>query len=800
MAVNQAVQFHSFLDYMGRGHVVPAGGIIVPQRVYTSPQIFTAHSSIVFYDGGYFGISLSKAYVEDFGGMQDRATTPALTLTNAVRIAIRIEWPGYPSWSQNINVVDRTRAANPITKGKLANTIARAVRSFFEDNVNAGTDGSAPGWVLRNIRYDNLYLLEFRHVSVGSWQAVFYYRPPHLRVPIFVAHIHSPSLSLPLPTELTPQFFASFYASIYMYYILLDLYVSITRTNMASGARALSFTTLIYTGTAIFIPLLSVLLLLHFKRRSPEKVALSHHAYPSSAFIIQNQVAHARLLPKEASHGFTYPVLFFMVSLNALESHSLDCGRGWLFGYGGVSFRVTGLRPTAYLHAQGCAALSIKEKLRKLLEDRGHIQAEHDLHDAWMLTMPSYLGYEGINPLTVFFCYRTRAQYPWAIVLEVHNTFEERHVYVLQIGVMEDEVPAKGFQHQWTFPRAFHVSPFNDRAGSYVVSVTVPPYNPSQVPEGCDVTTADTLHPRVRVHLLTSASTVAEQSREVKLSALMRPTTVTPLTSAHLIGALIQHPIILFLSLPRILLQAWILHYRKRLPVYPRPEPYPSTLSKDAAEGPQFISSGGIGWQSETALQRFARRRLHTFLQKRVDEVRVNVVLVSGNPLVHRSQFTYSDSQSDKSIQTLTISYLSSAFFTLMLEAPSARHAFLFGTASRLFTPSAEGLFFLVFAHHQSSPFSGARSGGVSIAQRLRLSLLPARLRRHPRLSVSPDHIIDSRTLSLQYLATLACLLASLIASTLERTLYSIFRVRFVPGQEPWRQWEVVEESIRAPL
>lgn len=42
------------------------------------------------------------------------------------------------------------------------------------------------------------------------------------------------------------------------------------------------------------------------------------------------------------------------------------------------------------------------------------------LDDAWMLTMPSYCGFEGINPLTVYFCYsRTRGDKLYAVVLEV---------------------------------------------------------------------------------------------------------------------------------------------------------------------------------------------------------------------------------------------------------------------------------------------------------------------------------------------------------------------------------------------
>lgn len=141
-----------------------------------------------------------------------------------------------------------------------------------------------------------------------------------------------------------------------------------------------------------------------------------------AAFIIENHVSHARLLPKRAKHSFAYPILQFLVSLDALESGRLDLARGRLFGYGGTRFpRVTGLRPSAYLQASGCEGYSIKEKLRKLLDE----SAENDnniLRDAWMLTMSSFVGFEGINPLTVYFCYRdaqSSDNCPWAVVLEV---------------------------------------------------------------------------------------------------------------------------------------------------------------------------------------------------------------------------------------------------------------------------------------------------------------------------------------------------------------------------------------------
>lgn len=137
------------------------------------------------------------------------------------------------------------------------------------------------------------------------------------------------------------------------------------------------------------------------------------------AYVVQNQVTHARLLPAKSSHAFTYPTLSLLVSLNALENHSLDLGRGWIFGYGGLWGRIAGIRPKPYL-VDGNAGQTIREKLEAVLEKHGVLETRSAIHDAWMMTMPSYLGIEGINPLTVYFCYKPEGSL-WLVVLEVRR-------------------------------------------------------------------------------------------------------------------------------------------------------------------------------------------------------------------------------------------------------------------------------------------------------------------------------------------------------------------------------------------
>ena len=147
----------------------------------------------------------------------------------------------------------------------------------------------------------------------------------------------------------------------------------------------------------------------------PSTITGRHLHKVTAGYIVHNSVFHRRFLPATAAHTFAYSTLFFLVSLNSLEKGSLNLGGGWLFSYGGLYGRATGLRSAPYLKADGDPR-SIKERLRECIYDHG--LRKEDLDDAWMLTMPSYIGLEGINPLTVYFCYRTGGD-PWLVVLEV---------------------------------------------------------------------------------------------------------------------------------------------------------------------------------------------------------------------------------------------------------------------------------------------------------------------------------------------------------------------------------------------
>ncbi|KAF9468302.1 hypothetical protein BDZ94DRAFT_1209300 [Collybia nuda] len=514
-----------------------------------------------------------------------------------------------------------------------------------------------------------------------------------------------------------------------------------------------------------------------YSKRSSQKDNICPQGY-----ILENQVTHARLLPLESSHAFTYPTVSLLLSLDALEAHSLDIYRGWAFGYGGLWGRLLGLRSDPYLTAQRPGGhQTIRGKLEALLSERRFLDGGNILQDAWMMTMPSFMGFEGINPLTVYFCYKSGQL--WLVVLEIHNTFGETHVHVLEIGTNEDENPPRGYDHQWTFLREFHVSPFNDRSGYYVISIKSPTHAPMKSAE-YDLTPP---RPTVRIHLRAPLLSDATIPGDLKLTALLRPTVARPLGATSLFLVIIRIPFALLLSFPRILAEAWKLHYRKRLDVYIRPEPFP-VVQNWAAEanissgGPRL--GGGVKWISEGLLEGYARRSLERFLDRRVNETGVTVTLVAADSAIGSNIFT--PVSHDRTLH-LKVWYLSPRFFTIMFLCPSAAHALLLGSDSEgLFFTSDRELFLSTFSAKTTFP------SRLGFRQRFRTLPIPDAI----TLAIPTRHIFDDNPHG-SIAVSGATIWIHFALELLEAYVFRIARARTVQGQEPWKQWERAGAKFR---
>ena len=102
------------------------------------------------------------------------------------------------------------------------------------------------------------------------------------------------------------------------------------------------------------------------------------------------------------------------------------------------------------------------------------LQAERQLRNAGvdiadgrisLLCMPRTFGY-CFNPISVYFCHRADGTLA-ALIYQVHNTFGERHSYVIPV------TPQPGAVQQ-RCRKQFHVSPFMDMGLTYDFRVTGP--------------------------------------------------------------------------------------------------------------------------------------------------------------------------------------------------------------------------------------------------------------------------------------------------------------------------------------
>jgi len=139
--------------------------------------------------------------------------------------------------------------------------------------------------------------------------------------------------------------------------------------------------------------------------------------------IYWGRVVHERMRPKK--HRLSYKVFSLLLNLDDLEtlegrSHRLAYNRKALFSVWDKD------------HGDG---QGIRQWVSQELTEAG---LSHAAANITMLCYPRIFGYV-FNPLTVFFCHDQEGVLS-AIVYEVHNTYNERHAYVLPVGPSEKKV------------------------------------------------------------------------------------------------------------------------------------------------------------------------------------------------------------------------------------------------------------------------------------------------------------------------------------------------------------------------
>jgi uncharacterized protein len=162
----------------------------------------------------------------------------------------------------------------------------------------------------------------------------------------------------------------------------------------------------------------------------------------SAPLIGTGVVRHQRLRP--VAHAFEYPTYFLMLPMRALRAQ--PCAALARNRFGLLSFHDRD-------HGDGGAdALAW---LEALLQREGIAGADGEV---WLHTYPRVAGY-AFKPVSFWYCHRTDGALA-AVVVEVNNTFGERHCYLLS-------GPELGFGREMTASKVFHVSPFCSVEGRY---------------------------------------------------------------------------------------------------------------------------------------------------------------------------------------------------------------------------------------------------------------------------------------------------------------------------------------------
>jgi DUF1365 family protein len=155
------------------------------------------------------------------------------------------------------------------------------------------------------------------------------------------------------------------------------------------------------------------------------------------------QVRHTRLRPRR--HAFVYPTFFLMLPMRSLQQAG---GPLAVNRCGAISFHDEDHGDARSAEQGGALAW-----LDALLRSEGIDDAAGEV---WLHCHPRVLGY-AFKPVSFWYCHRSDASLR-AIVVEVNNTFGERHCYLLDAPQYGQELQAR---------KVFHVSPFCEVSGGY---------------------------------------------------------------------------------------------------------------------------------------------------------------------------------------------------------------------------------------------------------------------------------------------------------------------------------------------
>ena len=243
--------------------------------------------------------------------------------------------------------------------------------------------------------------------------------------------------------------------------------------------------------------------------------------------IITGKIWHARLQP--AKYAFEYPVYFFKFDVDELSQLSKQCR---LFSLN--RWNIFSLRERDYLRP---TQDSLRLKVESVLREQGLVETPATIE---LITSTRYFGWV-FNPVSFFYCRNAEGSLI-AVIADVNNTFGEGHAYVLTKFRKLDANRVEALTN-----KVFHVSPFFDRKGEYRFEFA---FFPDKVDVVLDY----------------------YEGGELRLASRWVGD-CKPFKTQELYSILWHYPFAGWLTVVRIHLQAAVLFFIKKLPIFKRPEP-----------------------------------------------------------------------------------------------------------------------------------------------------------------------------------------------------------------------------------
>lgn len=250
-------------------------------------------------------------------------------------------------------------------------------------------------------------------------------------------------------------------------------------------------------------------------------------------------VHHNRLRP--VRNRFSYGVYFLRLPLRSMEQGDWPTRLLSRNRFNLLSF---------HDRDHGDGERPLLEWVDALLKQEGITDADGEV---WLQTFPRVLGYV-FNPVSFWFCHRRDGALR-AVLCDVHNTFGERHLYLLNQGASIVN------NSELTAAKVFHVSPFCRVEGKYR-------FRFMRTGQKQDQAFSERTLARIDYD---------DADGPILLTSIAG--TSHPLNDSNIMHALLRFPLMTFAVIARIHWQAlrlWI----KRVPFFHKPVPPQQELSK----------------------------------------------------------------------------------------------------------------------------------------------------------------------------------------------------------------------------